>query len=322
LSRRAGGSRAILTQSRYHPFRRTCAISLPILTNAAATGHVPAAPFLRFSTLWIQITGTWCNLECTHCINASGPRDPWLKPLPTERALAAIREAEELGVKEIYLTGGEPFLHRDLLIVLESALSAAPTTVLTNGTRIDAAMADALVALARRARYSLEIRVSVDDTDPAKNDRIRGAGAFDKALGAIRSLHERGLLPIVTATEITSAEHPHGRRTYERFRDFLLTQGVEKPRVKIMPVFALGRLARAGDPVLTEEDLAGFDRGTLQCAEARVVADGGVYACPILAGLPQARLSDGDLEASFRDMPLYHPSCVTCYRTGMTCKNG
>jgi uncharacterized Fe-S cluster-containing radical SAM superfamily protein len=297
-------------------------ISLPSLTNVAATGHAPVAPFLRFSTLWIQITGTWCNLECTHCINASGPRDPWLKPLPTERALAAIHEAEELGVKEIYLTGGEPFLHRDLPRVLESALAAAPTTVLTNGTRIDAAMADALGALARRSRYSLELRVSLDDTDPDKNDRIRGGGAFDKALGAIRLLHERGLLPIVTATEITSAEHPRGRGMYERFRDFLLAQGIEKPRVKIMPIFTLGRLARAGDPVLTEEDLAGFDRGTLQCAEARVVADGGVYACPILAGLPGARLSDGDLEASFRDAPLYHASCVTCYRTGMTCRNG
>ena len=142
------------------------------------------------------------------------------------------------------------------------------------------------------------------------------------ALAAIHLLHERGLLPIVTATEITSGEHPGEGGMYERFRDFLLAQGIEKPRVKIMPVFALGRLARPGEPVLTEDDLAGFDRGTLQCTEARVVADGGVYACPILAGLPGARLSAGGLEASFRDTPLYHASCVTCYRTGMTCKNG
>ena len=297
-------------------------MSLPLVVDVSGTGHAPVAPFLRFSTLWIQITGTWCNLECAHCINASGPREPWLKPLPAERALAAIGEAEEQGVKEIYLTGGEPFLHRDLLALLERALAVAPTTVLTNGTRIDAATADALVALAGRARYSLEIRVSLDDTDPEKNDRIRGAGAFDKALAAMCLLHERGLLPIVTATEITSGEHPGEGGMYERFRDFLLAQGIEKPRVKIMPIFALGRLARPGEPVLTEDDLAGFDRGTLQCAEARVVADGGVYACPILAGLPGARLSDGGLEASFRGTPLYHASCVTCYRTGMTCKNG
>src|SRR5262249_61693104 len=107
-----------------------------------------------------------------------------------------------------------------------------------------------------------------------------------------------------------------------RVPDFCCAGGSERPRVKIMPVFALGRLVRPDDPVLCEEDLAGFDRGTLQCAESRVVADGGVYACPILAGLPGARLSAGGLEASFRAAALYHPSCVTCFPTGMTCANG
>ena len=297
-------------------------MSLPLVMPSPGTGHAPVAPFLRFSTLWIQITGTWCNLECTHCINASGPKEPWLKPLRAEMARAAIREAEELGVKEIYFTGGEPFLHGDILPLLGLALQTAPTTVLTNGTLVDAAMADEVAALAASAPYSLEIRVSLDDTEPEKNDRIRGAGAFDRAMDAVRRLHERGLLPIVTATEITSGEHADGRGMYERFRDFLTARGIEKPRVKIMPVFALGRLARPDGAVLSEEDLAGFDRGTLQCSDARVMAEGGVYACPILAGLPGAKLSEGGLEASFREAPLYHVSCVTCFQTGMTCKNG
>ncbi len=297
-------------------------MSLPLVMPSPGTGHAPVAPFLRFSTLWIQITGTWCNLECTHCLNASGPQESWLKPLRAEVARTAIREAEELGVKEIYFTGGEPFLHGDILPLLGLALQTAPTTVLSNGTLIDAAMADELAALAASAPYSLEIRVSLDDTDAEKNDRIRGAGAFDKAMDAVRRLHERGLLPIVTATEITSGEHADGRGMYDRFRDFLTARGIEKPRVKIMPVFALGRLARPGGPVLSEDDLAGFDRGTLQCSDARVVADGGVYACPILAGLRGAKLSEGGLEASFRAAPLYHASCVTCFQTGMTCKNG
>jgi uncharacterized Fe-S cluster-containing radical SAM superfamily protein len=297
-------------------------MSLPLVMSRSGARQAPRAPFLRFSTLWIQVTGTWCNLECTHCINASGPRAPWLKPLPAEVALAAIREAEELGVKEIYFTGGEPFLHGDLLALLDAALAVAPTTVLTNGTCIDHEMADALAARATRGTYSLEIRVSLDDTDRERNDRVRGAGAFDKAMGAVRRLHERGLLPIVTATEITSGEEAREGSMYERFRDFLLAGGIEKPRVKIMPVFALGRLVRPGDPVLTEADLVGFDRGMLQCSEARVVADGGVFACPILAGLPGARLSEGGLEASFRDALLYHASCVTCHQTKMTCRNG
>ena len=269
----------------------------------------------------MQITGTWCNLECRHCINASGPKSPWLKPLDVATIERAIREAERAGVKEIYFTGGEPFLHGEILPLLELALGAAPTTVLTNGTLIGPEVADALAALAARAPYSLELRVSLDDTDREKNDRIRGEGAWAKAVEAVRLLRERGLLPIVTATEITRDEHPAGSGMYGRFRDFLRAQGVERPRVKIMPVFGLGRQPAGAVAPLTEEDLEGFDRSVLQCADARVVAAGGVYACPILAGLEGARLSTGSLEASFQPTPLYHPACVTCRETGMTCRN-
>lgn len=293
----------------------------PLAAMAAPARATPVVPFLGLSTLWIQITGTWCNLECRHCINASGPRNPWLKPMDGETVRRAIAEAEAAGVKEIYFTGGEPFLHGEILPLLERALMVAPTTVLTNGTLIGPAEADALAAMAGRAAYSLEIRVSLDDTDREKNDRIRGDGAWAKAVRAVRLLRERGLLPIVTATEITRDEHPAGPGMYERFRDFLRARGVERPRVKIMPVFGLGRQPAGAEPPLTEEDLEGFDRAGLQCADARVVAAGGVYACPILAGFDGARLSTGSLAASFRAAPLYHPACVTCRRTGMTCRN-
>jgi MoaA/NifB/PqqE/SkfB family radical SAM enzyme len=296
-------------------------MTTPALRPSSPATAVPLAPFVGLSTLWIQITGTWCNLACTHCINASGPRAPWLKPLDAETIRRAIGEAEQAGVKEIYFTGGEPFLHGEILPVLERALQVAPTTVLTNGTLIGPAEADTLAAMAAAARYSLEIRVSLDDTEREKNDRIRGEGAWARALEAVRLLRTRGLLPIVTATEITRAEHPAGSGMYERFRDFLQGQGVERPRVKIMPVFGLGRQPAGPSRPLTEEDLEGFDRSVLQCADARVVAADGVYACPILAGLPGARLSGGRLAEAFRPAPLYHPACVTCRDTGMTCRN-
>lgn len=298
------------------PFATVLPINSPVTAEPA-----PTAPFVGLSTLWIQITGTWCNLECRHCINASGPRAPWLKPLRAETIRRAIAEAEAAGVKEIYFTGGEPFLHGEILPLLELALRVAPTTVLTNGTLIGPEQADALAAMAARAPYSLEIRVSLDDTDREKNDRIRGEGAWAKALEAVRLLRGRGLLPIVTTTEITRGEHPAGAGMYQRFRDFLHREGIERPRVKIMPVFALGRLPANGELPLTEEDLEGFDRSVLQCADGRVVAAGGVYACPILAGLGGARLSTGSLAESFRSAPLYHPACVTCRETGMTCRN-
>ena len=292
---------------------------LPVLDQDIA--GAPRAPFVRLSALWIQLTGTWCNLECTHCLNASGPRDPWLPALAGATARRAIVEAERLGVKEIYFTGGEPFLHQEILPLLALSLSAAPTTVLTNGTLITAAVADALAVLARDAIYSLEIRVSLDEVDADLNDRVRGPGAWAKATRAVRRLNDRGLVPIVTATEILDAERPDASGIYQRFREFLVAQGVARPRVKILPVFAVGRLERRDGERLTDEALEGFDRAQLQCAETRVVAADGVYACPILAGQPGARLSDESLEASFRPAPLYHPACVTCHRTGMTCRN-
>lgn len=299
--------------------RHIVKMALPVLDRA--TGAAPEAPFVRLSALWIQLTGTWCNLECTHCLNASGPRDPWLVPLDGTAARRAIAEAERLGVKEIYFTGGEPFLHKDIVALLEVSLAVAPTTVLTNGTVITEAVADALAALARNTAYSLEIRVSLDDVDPDLNDRVRGPGAWGKAVRAVRRLNARGLVPIVTATEILDGERPAATGTYQRFRDFLLAEGVRKPRVKILPVFGVGRLEGRDTERLTEAALEGFDRAQLQCAETRVIAADGVYACPILAGQPGARLSAGDLEASFRPAPLYHPACLTCHQTGMTCRN-
>jgi MoaA/NifB/PqqE/SkfB family radical SAM enzyme len=293
--------------------------SLPVVAGNAV--GAPVAPFLRFTALWIQITGTWCNLECAHCLNASGPGEPWLRALDASVVRRAIAEADTLGVKEIYFTGGEPFLHRELLSLLGGSLQVAPTTVLTNGTIMTPAIADELARLARAARYSLEIRVSLDDVDPALNDRVRGEGAWARAVRTIRLLHDRGLLPIVTVTDVLASDHA-GQATYDRFRDFLRALGISRPRVKVMPVFAMGRLEGGATATLDEAALAGFDRGLLQCADSRVVAAGGVYACPILAGLPGARLSDGRLADALGPAALYHAACVTCQQTGMSCRNG
>jgi len=74
---------------------------------------------------------------------------------------------------------------------------------------------------------------------------------------------------------------------YQQFRDFLLSLGIEKARVKILTVFPAGRLASTRNVRLIAADLDGFDRSRLQCAEARVVAADGVYACPILVACPE-----------------------------------
>jgi AdoMet-dependent heme synthase len=279
-----------------------------------------AVPFRHLAALWVQVTGTWCNLHCTHCINASGPRDPWLPSMDAAEVRRHVSEAVALGVKEVYFTGGEPFLHPEILPLLAFALERATTTVLTNGTLVDDARADALATLAAGARYSLEIRVSLDDPERTRNDAIRGRGAFDRALRAIRRLDARGLLPILTATDVQGA--PAGDDLYARLRQRLLEVGVRKPRVKILPLFPVGRMADHGGGSVTAEMLETIDAARLQCSDSRAVAAGGVYACPILSGLPQARMHASSLAATLRATPLSHPACLVCWQTGASCRNG
>jgi len=318
---------------------------------------IPRVAFRELRSVWFQVTGTLCNLACRHCFNASGPRDPWLASLPADVVLRSIAEAEALGVRELYFTGGEPFLHPEILPLLEAALAVAPTTVLTNGTLIDAGLADALAALAARSPYSLEVRVSLDAATAEDNDAVRGRGTFARAMAAIVRLSARGLPPIVTSvvelggpisvvewgdppqtppagqTPLASETRPagqtppagslwSGRARYDELRETLIAAGVDKPRLKLLPVLPLGRCAgRAGERRLTPEDLEGFDTARLQCTETRVVAAGGIYVCPILAGLPGALVAGETLAETLTPIALDHAACVTCHETGVTCRN-
>src|SRR5581483_5233431 len=81
--------------------------------------------------LWLY-TNFDCNLRCNYCCVRSSPRAP-RRALGLARVRRIAAEARELGVTEIFVTGGEPFLLDDIGDILTACAAAAPTTVLTNG---------------------------------------------------------------------------------------------------------------------------------------------------------------------------------------------
>jgi organic radical activating enzyme len=99
------------------------------------------------SRLWIY-TNFDCNLHCDYCCVRSSPA-ALRRELGLVRVQRIAREAMELGVKEIFVTGGEPFLLENIAEILTSCAAAAPTTVLTNGTLLTGRRAESLRALAR-----------------------------------------------------------------------------------------------------------------------------------------------------------------------------
>lgn len=294
----------------------------PIPISLTAAG-VPRVPALALDTVWFQVAGTLCNLRCSHCFISCGPTNRSHDFMSRESVRAYLQEAEELGARDFYFTGGEPFLHRDLLGILEDTLRVGPASVLTNGTLVTPETAAALAALGRGNPYALEMRVSLDGLTPATNDPIRGEGAFEETMAGLRALASAGFLPIVTVTQ--TWEETDDARLREEFHAFLRREGLARPRVKVLPLFRIGReegRTRGYAPAefLTEEHLRGYDPWLLQCSNSRMVTSRGVYVCPILIDSPDALLAP-TLRESMKPFPLGHGACHTCWATGASCRN-
>lgn len=60
-----------------------------------------------------------CNIQCAHCYNFSGP-DMKGQRIDTEAMLRIVREMPETGMRNMNLTGGEPFMYMDTVLALVS----------------------------------------------------------------------------------------------------------------------------------------------------------------------------------------------------------
>ena len=282
----------------------------------------PSAPLFALDTLWFQVAGTLCNIQCAHCFISSSPTNRSHDMLSLETVKRALTEAEALGVREYYFTGGEPFMNREILEILEAALALGPATVLTNGLLIRPETAARLRRLWDASEYSLDLRVSIDGWDAATNDPVRGAGTFERILAGIRNLAEAGLNPVITVTEACEgAATAEGR---SRFLEFLLSIGLTKPRLKVMPLLRLGAEARRTRAYESWETLRGRtltpeEAYPLVCASGRMVTSKGVYVCPILIDFPEARMG-ATLGETLAPFELRYRACYTCHEQGLTCR--
>ncbi len=282
----------------------------------------PRVELKSLDTLWFQVAGTVCNLACTHCFVSCSPTNHTHEYLDLETVERYLAEARELGVKEYYFTGGESFLNPDMEAILEAALAAGPTTVLTNGLLLDEARCRRLAALAEASPYSLDVRVSLDGFSAESNDSIRGDGVFDRAMAGIRNLVAAGLTPVLTVTEVHQENASDEGKA--RFFELLRGLGITKPRLKVLPIFQIGAEAERGGAYerwqrLSEGDVPDGSWDHLQCSSCRMVTDQGVWVCPILVNEPEGRMGE-TLADSLTTYPLAHPACWTCHVYGVSCR--
>lgn len=140
--------------------------------------------FLR-SVHW-SVTGN-CNLRCRHCY-MSAP-DYKYKDLNTESCLEIIDQMEQANVSSVSITGGEPFVRRDIWQLLEYLCDKgiAVTEVYTNGLLLTDEVLGRIKKIVQPPRFVL----SFDGVNG--HDWLRGReGAEEATVNAIRLLKQHG----------------------------------------------------------------------------------------------------------------------------------
>ena len=139
-----------------------------------------------------------CNLKCRHCFTNSPLNDHITERISNDTLARISDEADELGIFEYDLQGGELLMKPKLLF--EALEAIRPDRfylyVTTNGYRLDKDIAKKL-AKAGVSRVS----VSIDSMDADVHDEFRGrVGSWQRAIDALEYVKAAGIEPYLNIT--------------------------------------------------------------------------------------------------------------------------
>jgi radical SAM protein with 4Fe4S-binding SPASM domain len=127
-----------------------------------------------------------CNLRCRYCFNLDREDAPTIPLADIQQILKAAYEQQN---RYVSITGGEPFIYKQIFEVLDFAhetgywINILSHGGLLNGERIE-----------RLKKYwRLRIRISLDGPDRATHDALRGDGTFDTTMAKIDELVASGV---------------------------------------------------------------------------------------------------------------------------------
>ena len=170
-----------------------------------------------------------CNLACKHCfLDADGDG----AIMAQETAFQLLRDLREMGVVQLTISGGEPFMCPYIMDFLSYAASLRIfITISSNGLLLTETRIERLQSLKTHIRY---INISIDGPRDV-NDAIRGERTYSRAVTAHRRLLEADI-PSTINVAVTSGLA--GREN--DFVTSLLADGIN--RVVFSPLKPIGRV--------------------------------------------------------------------------------
>jgi len=145
-------------------------------------------PTLLFSIICISSV---CPYKCRYCYNISSHTKE--QQLSFEVIIKTIEELIKLGVKNIYLSGGEPMMRFEVIIEILKKFSnqGIGFWLVTTGWGLDKEKAITLENLGLRG-----VMISLDDVVPYRINNIKGKAAFENAVKAIKAASETNLVVV------------------------------------------------------------------------------------------------------------------------------
>ena len=156
-----------------------------------SAGHTSKRAWMNESplkTLFWNVTYA-CNYRCSICFTDSGSFGP--NELDTPEALAVADKIGAAGVGDVLISGGEPFMRKDLLEVLARLARFGVTArIASNGSLLDRS----ILARLRDETLTKSFQVSLDTLDPELYDQLHGspAGRMSDVIDKVRLVREFG----------------------------------------------------------------------------------------------------------------------------------
>ena len=297
----------------------------PIVT---ANGETRATVALRsLDTLWFN-TGSLCNLTCANCYIESSPRNDRLDWLSVEDVREYLDEIarDDLPVRLIGFTGGEPFMNREIIAMLELVMSRGISVlVLTNAMLPMRKLRSRLLDLRDRYPGKLTIRVSLDHHSQAVHEAERGRRSWSPTIDGLVWLSKNGFSIDVAGRRFTAETERDLRAGYARlFAELNIPVDAHDPvRLMLFPEMDPGRDV----PEITTACWSILHKSPddVMCASARMVVKRkdavapAVLACTLIPYDPRFELGRTLKEASGA-VPLNHPYCASfCVLGGAAC---
>ena len=260
-----------------------------------------------------------CNFQCSHC-SISVFRKQKKQVLSILEVADLCRQADEYGLAQIDLTGGEPLVYPNLFEIIQAIRPERfYLTVATNGWFLDMVMA----LLLKEAGVD-RILLSLDSLNEEEHDRFRNKpGSHQRAIQAIFSAKDAGL-DLKIDSVIT-----HQRVHSQELKDFLDFIKDMDARLEVQPPKLAGEWQAKTDVLLTDDDYkfleetygiefhtsAHYGRHFGCCAVKKIItvtAWGDVMPCIwmyySLGNIRKTPLKDL-IEKGLKIFGAYHPTC-------------